>query len=133
MKKGQFHSILQRHSIPSGINLIGHEFISQQVNDPKYTLKLCISYLERKKVAGDLNIMGCPPQSLDLNPIELLWEELYRRVRDLKPTSLPCLWDCLNEAWNNIAPQTLQKLIKRMPKLCTQSLKQKVTIFRKIT
>ena len=52
------------------------------------------------------------PQSPDLNPIELLWEELNRRVRDLKPASPPGLWDCLNEAWNNIPPQTLQKLIE---------------------
>ena len=61
----------------------------------------------------------------DLNPIELLWKELDRRVRDLKPTSLLCLWDCLNEAWNNIPPQTLQKLIERMPKLCAAVMKAK--------
>ena len=79
--------------------------------------------MERKKVAGDLNIMEWPPQSPDLNPIELLWEELDRRVRDLKPTRLPGLWDCLNEAWNNIPRQTLQKLIERMPKLCAAVIK----------
>ena len=58
-------------------------------------------------------------------PIELLWEKLDRRVRDLKPTSLPSLWDCLNEAWNNIPSQTLQKLIERMPKLCAAVIKAK--------
>ena len=118
MKKEHYHSILQRHAIPSGINLIGRGFIFQQDNDPKHTSKLCTSYLEGKKVAGDLNIMEWPPQSPDLNPIELLWEELDRRVRDLKPTSLPGLWDCSNEAWNNIPPHKFQKLIERMPKLC---------------
>ena len=51
--------------------------------------------------------MEWPPQSPDLNPIELLWEELDRPVRDLKPTNLPGLWDCLKEAWNNIPSQTL--------------------------
>ena len=69
--------------------------------------------------------MEWPPQSPDLNPIELLWEELDRRVRDLKPTSLTGLWDGFNEAWNNIPPQTLQKLIERMPKLCTTVIKAK--------
>ena len=29
MKKEQYHSILQRHAIPSGINSIGHGFIFQ--------------------------------------------------------------------------------------------------------
>lgn len=86
--------------------------------------------MERKKVAGDLDVMEWPPQSSDLNPIELLWEELDRRVRDLKPTSLSDLWNCLNEAWNNIPHQTLQtnipqKLIERMPKLCAAVIKTK--------
>ena len=125
MKKEQYHSILQRHAIPSGINLIGREFIFHQDNDSKHTSKLCTSYLERKKGAGDLIIMDCPPQSPDLNPIKLLWEELDRGVRDLKRTSLPGLWDCLNEARNNIPPQTLQKLIERMPKLCIAVIKAK--------
>ena len=62
--------------------------------------------------------------------MELLWEELDRRVKDLKPTSLPGLWDCLNEAWNNISPQTLQKLIERMPKLCIAVNKAKCDHFR---
>ena len=74
--------------------------------------------------------MEWPPQYPDLNPIELLWEELDRRVRDLKPTSLPGLWDCLNEAWNNIPPQILQILIEIMPKLCAAAIEAKGVHFQ---
>ena len=107
MKKEQYHSILQRHAISSGINLIGRG---------SFTNKITIQNIHQNFVLL---------QSPDLNPIELLWEELDRRVRDLKPTSLPGLWDCLNEAWNNIPPQTLQNLIERMSKLCAAVIKAK--------
>lgn len=98
MKKEQYHNILQRHAIPSGTNLIGEGFIFQQDNDPKHTSRLCAGYLKRKKEAGLIDILEWPPQSPDLNPIELLWEELDRRVRDLRPTSVTGLWDCLKRA-----------------------------------
>ena len=45
MKKEQYHSILQRHAIPSGINLIGRGSIFQKNNDPKHTSKLCAYFL----------------------------------------------------------------------------------------
>ncbi len=37
-----------------------------------HTSKLCKSYLERKQSAGIMSVMEWPPQSPDLNPIELL-------------------------------------------------------------
>ena len=32
-----YHSILQRHAIPSGLRLVGTSFNFQQDNDPKHT------------------------------------------------------------------------------------------------
>lgn len=125
MKKEQYHNILQRHAIPSGIQLIGRGFIFQQDNDPKHTSRLCADYLKGKKDNGVLEIMEWPPQSPDLNPIELLWDELDRRVRDLKPTSLPDLWKCLVQAWNAIDVNTLQKLVERLPKICRAIIEAK--------
>ncbi len=39
---------------------------------PKHTSNLCKSYLERTQSAGIMSVMEWPPQSPDLNPIELL-------------------------------------------------------------
>ena len=44
-----YHSILQRHAIPSGLRLVGQEFIQQQDNDTKHISRLCQIYLRRKK------------------------------------------------------------------------------------
>ncbi|KAF7662414.1 hypothetical protein LDENG_00236920 [Lucifuga dentata] len=39
MKKANYHSILQRHTIPSGLLIIGQNFILQQDNNKKHSSK----------------------------------------------------------------------------------------------
>ncbi|XP_073525152.1 uncharacterized protein [Phyllobates terribilis] len=67
-----YHCILQRHAIPSGLCLVGPSFIFQQDNDPKHTSRLCKGYLTKRESDGVLSQMTWPPQSPDLNPIEML-------------------------------------------------------------
>jgi transposase len=118
MKKEEYHSILQRHAIPSGLRLYGEGFVLQQDNDPKHTSKLCQNYLESKQEKGVLRILEWPSQSPDLNPIELLWEEMDREIKKQKPTSIPELERIARQVWSNISAETLQKLINRLPRLC---------------
>lgn len=125
LKKEGYHSILQRHAIPSGLRLIGKRFVFQQDNDPKHTSKLCTDYLKKKEKSRVLKIMDWPPQSPDLNPIELLWDELDRQIRKTCPTSRSELWTHLLTAWGNIGQDTIDKLIQRMPRLCAAVKKSK--------
>lgn len=118
MQKEHYHEILQRSAIPSGIALIGYGFTFQQDNDPKHTFRLCKSYLESKESEGVIEVMEWPPQSPDVNPIELLWEELDRQARMMCPTSEKTMFDCLKEAWNNLTMEKLRKLIERMTRIC---------------
>ncbi|CAJ0600731.1 unnamed protein product [Cylicocyclus nassatus] len=118
LNKEGYHSILQRHAIPSGQRLIGANFVLQQDNDPKHTSKLCKNYLQQKQAAGILLVMEWPAQSPDLNPIELLWEQLDRMVRQKCPSNQSNLWELLLEAWGAISPAYLNKLTARMPKVC---------------
>ena len=113
-----YHSILQRKAIPSGKRLIGEGFVFQQDNDPKHTSRLCRDYLKKKEEKQVLEIMDWPPQSPDLNPIELLWEELDRKVRKTCPTSETHLWEILQKAWQGISSDSLNKLTNRMPRVC---------------
>ncbi|XP_073531794.1 mRNA-capping enzyme isoform X3 [Phyllobates terribilis] len=108
-----YHSILQRHAIPSGLRLVGPSFIFQQDNDPKYTSRLCKGYLT------------WPPQSPYLNPIEMVWCELDRRVKAKGPTSAKHLWELLQDCWKTISGDYLLKLIKKMPRVCKAVIKAK--------
>ena len=67
MKKENYHSILQKHAIPSGSRIIGKNFILQQNNDPKHASKSCKNYFVNKERVKFLQIMTWPPQSPDLS------------------------------------------------------------------
>lgn len=60
---------------------IGQGFTLKQDNDPKHTSRLCQNYHRRKEQDGRLQIMEWRAQSPALNPIELVWDELGRRVK----------------------------------------------------
>ena len=95
----------------------------QQDNDPKHTSTLCMGYLKRKEQHGELKYMDWPPQSPDCNPIELLWDELDRNVRDKFPTSKKHLFESLQDSWRAITSETLRKLTERMPRICNAVIK----------
>ena len=67
---------------------------------------------------GILSIMEWLAQFSDLNPIELLWEQLDRMVRKKCPSSQSNLWEVFQEAWGEISLDYLNKLTTRMPKVC---------------
>ena len=46
--------------------------------------------------------MTWPPQSPDLNPIEMVWEELDRRVKEKQQTSAQHEWEHLQDCWKSI-------------------------------
>ena len=100
MEKRQYHSILQRHAIPSGLRLCGKGFVLLQDNDPKNTSRLSKSYLKRKEQKGDLVVMNFPPQSPDLNPIGNLWDHLKGEKVKHQSKNKDKLWDVLNQSRN---------------------------------
>ena len=120
-----YHSILRRHTIPSGLRLAGPSFILQQDNDPKHTSRLCKGYLTKKESDGVLCQMTWPPQSPDLNPMEMVWGELDHSVTAKEPTSAKHLWELLQDCWKTVSGDYLLKLIKRMPRVCEAVIRAK--------
>ena len=49
---------------------------------------------------GVLHQMTWTPQSPDLNSIEMVWDELDRRVKEKQPTSAQHMWE--QNCWESI-------------------------------
>jgi hypothetical protein len=61
------------------------------------TFRLCKGYLAKKESDVMLHQMTWPPQLPDLNPIEMVWDDLDCRVKEKQPTSaqlMELLQDC---------------------------------------
>ena len=99
-----YHCILQHHTIPSKTQLVGQRFILMQDNIPKHTSKLCQRYIKSKEEQNVFQVMSWSAQSADLNPIELVWDELDRKVRAKQPTSATHIWQLLQKSWAELPP-----------------------------
>lgn len=72
----------------------GHRF--QQDNDPKHTSRLAKEFMTR----SGINWWKTPPESPDLNPIELIWHELKHFLRTtVKPTTKDELLEGIARFW----------------------------------
>ena len=62
--------------------------------------------------------MPWPAQSADLNLIDVMCDELDRKVRAKQPTSAAHLWQLLQESWTEQFSLYLQSFVKRMAGVC---------------
>ena len=89
-----------------------NNWIFQQDNDPKHTSNVIKKYFANKK----WEIMEWPAQSPDLNPIEHVWDQLEKAIRNRKPPkNTNELVSYLMEEWSNLDTDYLQKLVESMP------------------
>ncbi|KRT79550.1 hypothetical protein AMK59_7098 [Oryctes borbonicus] len=124
LRKKGYLEILQENAVPSGERLRGRNFTFQEDNDPKHSSRICRNYLASLE-EDRLKRMIWPLQSPDLSPIELIWDELDRRIRQKGVTSSQDLWRKLQQAWTEIPATFLKSLILRMPRICTAVIKSK--------
>ena len=62
--------------------------------------------------------MVWPPQSIDLNPIEQVWDLLDSKIDKKPKTSVAALWRSMEEAFAEISVEELRKYINSMPARC---------------
>ena len=92
---------------------------------PKHTSRLCKGYLTKMESDGVLRQMTWPPQSPDLNPIKMAWDEMDHRVEAKGPTSAQHLWELLQDCWKTFSGDYHMKLIKRLARVCKAVIKAK--------
>lgn len=105
--------ILQQHLVPIMQNN-GRMF--QHDNARPHTARITTAFLQHNNIP----VLPWPSKSPDLNPIEHLWDELDRCVRQRQPApqSLQQLVDALKAEWTNIPQQVIRNLTSSMGRRC---------------
>lgn len=116
MKKDDYINILDS-TLKESLEYYGYgrdDYIFQHDNDPKHTAKATTAYLRDQGIEA----LPWPAQSADLNPIEHVWDilkvQIGRRAR--RPTSIHELWVVVQEEWDLISPEIVQRLYESMPR-----------------
>ena len=89
----------------------------------QHTSRLNKGYLTKKESDGVLRQMTWPPQSPDLNPIEMVWDELDSRVKEKQPSSAQ--HTVCGNSFKTVGKSFLMKLVERMPRVCKAVIKAK--------
>jgi len=81
--------------------------------------------LQSERAKMRISNLPHPPYSPDLNPIENMWAMLKCRIRKRSriPTSEDELWEAIQQAWESIPVETVNRLINGMPRRA-QKVKQ---------
>ncbi len=80
---------------------IGPDFVLMQDNAHPLTVCVAMAYLDQEGI----EVLDCPARSADLNPIEHMWDILFRHVsgRENPPQDVTRLTLTLIEEWNTLA------------------------------
>jgi len=97
------------------------QLIFQQDLAPWHASNLVKEKIKKMK----LKVLDWAPKSPDLNPIEMLWSILDKKLASKPIYSKLALQDRLEEEWNNIDQNLCLKLVDSMPERIQNCLKAK--------
>lgn len=116
MRKEQYRDrILAPHVVPYA-GAVGDEFTLIHDNARPHVAGICTHFLEEQGV----EVLRWPANSPDLNPIEHLWDEMGRRLRQpmYRPSTVNELTESLCAIWYEIKQDTINRLIRSMHRRC---------------
>ena len=136
MDARMYHGILIQ-AVQQGKQLLGNGFHFQENNEPKHSAKINFDYLRRKEkdgirlfplpsrfrskyiflTVGTLIRVVWPPQSPDLNPIEV-WMHLKMKLSRDEKSSKEAMWRNGQKAWKAMPVKELRRYISTMRARC---------------
>lgn len=108
------HEVLRPHVVPFWAN--HQNFFFQQDNAPIHTARATQQFLQ----ANNINTLPWPALSPDLNPIEHLWDEIQRRLNQVRPRPATAaqLGQAIVQVWTNIPAARINRLVLSMYRRC---------------
>ncbi len=93
-----------------------HHLMFQHDNAPPHVARIGTQFLE----AENIPVLARPAYSLDMSPIEHVWDALDRRIRQRVPVpaNIQQLHTAIEEKWTNITQTTINNLINSMWRRC---------------
>lgn len=114
-------NLLENALLPFAKDRMPEDWVFQADNDPKHTSRLAKQFL----VDHNVNVMKWPAQSPDLNPIEMLWLDVEKHVKIMKPKNLTNLYEVIRDGWRKIPTDRCIRLIQSMSRRCAEVIKRK--------
>ena len=107
LNEGVYKELVKDHVLPELRNSTKQPSIFMQDNAPCHKAMVVMNFLK----AENVTVLDWPPQSPDLNPIENIWKTLGEHSKARNPKTTERLWNALQEEWNKITRQDINKLI----------------------
>jgi transposase len=105
-----YSQIINDHLNPFVADNFNDGAILHQDNDPKHSSKIRMNALEDARITWVIS----PPQSPDLNPIEMLWADLKRFIRKQQCRSVSDVQSAIRTFHNSLTPEKCIKYIDRL-------------------
>ncbi len=93
-----------------------HRLMLQHDNAGPHVARICTQFLE----AENIPVLAWPAYSMDMSPIEHVWDALDRSIRQRVPVpaNIQQLCTAIEEQWTNIPQATINNLINSMQRRC---------------
>ena len=107
---GESYTNILKKKSPEMHMMYPEGFIFMHDNDPKHTSHVAGDYIKNNFD----EVLGWPSYSPDINPIELIWSWLKRKVSMDVPKNVTELKSSIRRHWNSLTPVMIQKYIREL-------------------